>query len=67
MNMNNINRYYGMPGSVVNLVKNEIHRNYAVNTRAVMVTVAVMLPDIDIDFHGGIIGIDDLMYHLRRD
>ena len=67
MNMNNIDRHYGMPHSVVNLVKNEIQRNYAVNTKTIMVTVAVMLPDIDIDYHGGTIGIDDLMYHLRKD
>tara|TARA_R110001606_G_scaffold309367_1_gene456339 strand:+ start:705 stop:902 length:198 start_codon:yes stop_codon:yes gene_type:complete len=65
--MNNINRHYGMPHSVVNLVKNEIQINSCVNTRAVMLTVAVMLPDIDIDSHGGIIGLDDLMYHLRKD
>tara|TARA_R110000764_G_scaffold41211_1_gene92342 strand:+ start:1544 stop:1741 length:198 start_codon:yes stop_codon:yes gene_type:complete len=65
--MNKINRHFGMPHSVVNLVKNEIKRNSCVNTRAVMVTVAVLLPDIDIDSHGGTIGIDDLMYHLRKD
>ena len=45
-----IDKVYGIPHELGSLVKNEIQKDYRVGTKFMMSRIAVLLPDIDIDY-----------------
>ena len=61
--MSNLNKQYGYPDALINLAKNEIYKCFAVDSAKVLKRAGAFFPEVELD----ITGIDDLLYHLRKD
>jgi len=57
------NKLYGMNDGIINLVKNELQKDTAVNARFIYSEAKKYFPNEDFN----ITDIDDLIYHLPKD